>query len=806
VKSIIVLLVAACLGAALLASPATASAEVCPNEQLRSGYSASLPDCRAYEMVSPVGFEPFKGNPLGYQASVTGARVAFYAKAGAPPGSASFGPYYLSTRGSGGWSTEDAIPPQTTAGGDFCYPSVLYSPDLSKSVLQDGWNWGEGYPKYPDDNGSNNCSHDEPPLVSGEPRGAQNLFLRDNETPSYQLVNVTPPGVGPRDAWFQVGSSDFGHIVFTDPLRLTPEAPTPPTREAGGYSVGEDVYEFAGGVVRLVTLLPDGTPAWGLLANGDESGQRQTSAVWTHAVSADGERIFFYAGGELSVPEGSPGVAGTYVGGGLYLRENTSREQSSIAAGKCADPTRACTVQIDAAQSGAPGPSGNGHFQWATPDGSKVFFTDESKLTAESKAETGKPDLYEYDLNRPEGQRVADLTAKAPEAASVQGLSGISDDGSRVYFVAEGVLTGEQANSQGAKAQAGHPNLYLRHAGVTTFIATLDAFGEDSQEGSKEGDTCDWESYSPPAERLRGEDWGNCMSARVSPSGEFLAFNSLRSLTGYNNIVAATGERNHEIFLYEAAKNKLSCASCDPTGAPPTAEARSGADPRIAPSMHEEQWYRTPSYLQRNLSDTGQVFFDTQNRLLPGDTNGLMNVYEYQSGHLSLISSGTSSEAAIFRDASASGNDVFFITTQALVGSDTDNTMSLYDARVNGGFAEPPSSSVCEGEEACHGALAPAPALSSPGTASFSGPGNPVVKPGNSVKKPSACKAGFKRARVHGMIVCKRKRNQHKHKHKRKKHIHHAMLADVGLSWWSQVKGLQRHRWNIDPRPYERPG
>jgi hypothetical protein len=763
------LAVAVCWGL-LLVVPVVASADGCANAAFRGGVSGALPDCRAYEMVSPLGFEPFRGiNALGYEASVAGGRIAFYSKYGAPEGtgSASFGPYFLSTRGPAGWSTENVIPPQSTAGGDFCNPSIVFSPGLSKGVLQDGWNWGEGYPRYPDDNGSTNCSHDEPALVAGEPRGAQNLFLRDNNLASYQLVNLTSPVAPPRDAWFQGGSSDFSHLLFTDPNVLTPEAPAPPTHAAYFYSVGEDLYEWVGGVLRLVTLLPDGTPVWGLLANGDESGGTQGSASWTHALSTSGERVFFIAGGEArGVGEGQ-----TYVGGSLYLRENAGRAQSAIAGGACVEPAKACTVQIDSAAPEASGAGGGGHFQWASADGSRVFFTDESKLTVDSTAEAGKPDLYEYDVNPETGAAgtLTDLTVHAGEPADVQGLSGVSDDGSYVYFVGDGALTGGQANSQGATAQPGKPNLYLRHAAATTFIATLDALGENPQEGAEEGDSCDWNSYSAPGgAKIEPEQPDNCMSARVSPDGSFLAFNSLRSLTGYNNLrVGGGGERNHEIFLYQATQNTLSCVSCDPNGSPPTAEARGGEDPHIAPPTHGEQWYRTPSYLGHYLTDTGDVFFSTTNQLLPADENTAEDVYASNHGKLSLISTGKSPDMSRFRDATPNGDDIYFLTTQALIGTDTDNTLSLYDARVNGGFPEPtPPLIPCPDEDACHGAAATPPTSTTPLSTVFTGPPNPTNPTSNPPTPPTLhCKKGYKKIKTHGHTICKHATKHHKHKH-----------------------------------------
>jgi hypothetical protein len=754
--------------AALLALPGAASAEGCPNEQFRTGPSAALPDCRAYELVSPVGLEPDvhdanTGAPVGYAASTSGDRIAWYSREGAPAGSPSYGPYFLSRRGPDGWSKpEDVIPPQSTASGLFCYPSIVYSPDLSRGVLQDGFSWGEGYPAQEKIKRSDNCSHDEPALVQGEPRGAQNLFLRDDETASYQLVNVTPPGLPARDAFFQDGSTDLSHLVFSDPLALTPEAPTPPALTVAHFAVGEDLYEWANGVVRLVSVLPEGQAAWGLLANGNQSDRVSDSAVFTHAVSADGERVFFYAEAEFS--------GGSYVGAGnLFLRENAAQPRLE----ECAGPARACTVQVDAAQGGPE--SGAGRFQWASADGSKAFFTDERKLTKDSKAQVGKPDLYEYDLSRPPLQRLVDLTGGASEPASVQGLSGVSDDGSYVYFVAEGDLSGVQANSQGDKAQAGKPNLYLLHAGAITFIARLNAFKEDPQERDEAGDFCDWNSLSSPDDLASGVEKETCMSARVLPDGAFLAFNSLRELTHYHNVVEATGLRDNEIFLYDAAHNTLSCASCEPGGAPPTANPTSGEDPLILAPSRDEQWFRTPGYLTRQLSEDGRVFFSTQNRLLPADENGQMDVYEYEGGQLSLISSGKSADFSRFRDASPSGNDVFFATTDGLVGRDSDNTMSLYDARVGGGFAEPvPPPPACdEGERACRGPLSEAPLSPSPLSASFMGPGNLPASPPPPPPPPpkTHCKKGFRKARVHGRSVCKRVR-RHKPKHHAKRGAH----------------------------------
>ena len=65
------------------------------------------------------------------------------------------------------------------------------------------------------------------------------------------------------------------------------------------------------------------------------------------------------------------------------------------------------------------------------------------------------------------------------------------------------------------------------------------------------------------------------------------------------------------------------------------------------------------------LTDAGQVFFETNEALVPSDTNGQLDVYEYEGGGAHLISSGTSSFESVLEDASESGDDAFFSSAQA---------------------------------------------------------------------------------------------------------------------------------------------
>jgi hypothetical protein len=229
---------------------------------------------------------------------------------------------------------------------------------------------------------------------------------------------------------------------------------------------------------------------------------------------------------------------------------------------------------------------------------------------------------------------------------------------------------------------------------------------------------------------------GNGLNARVSPSGRYLGFTSSESLTGYDNKVY------DEIYLYDAGANELSCASCNPTGAPPIGNAfiRTPTEPSIGGTL-------TQTVLSRNVTDSGQVFFDTPDALVPHDNNGDEDVYIYKEGHVHLISSGTQAGPSYFLDASENGSDVFFTTLQQLVRRDTDQSYDIYDARVDGGFSEAGYQPPCA-DEGCRGLASNPPVLSLPDSASLISSGNVTSAPAMKAKakaKPAKCKKAYVR-------------------------------------------------------------
>ncbi len=104
----------------------------------------------------------------------------------------------------------------------------------------------------------------------------------------------------------------------------------------------------------------------------------------------------------------------------------------------------------------------------------------------------------------------------------------------------------------------------------------------------------------------------------------------------------------------------------------------------------------------------------------------------------------------------ASGTDVFFSTDDRLVPGDTNTVQDIYDARAGGGFAET-TGAPCQSSEACHQGGTVEGSSSSPATLGFSGVGNLPPEPPPASKRKAAA-----RKRTKAVKGCRAIRNRHK--------------------------------------------
>jgi hypothetical protein len=713
----------------------------CPNEHLRTGASAQLPDCRAYEMVSPLdknggdvrASPPISDYYLGSftQSSLGGQRITYTSgTAFGDAVSAPFASQYLSSRGADGWTTHGISPRRGTAVFE------------GKGELPVGY-WDvqtlfEGF--TPDLCGAWVKDVSVEPLTADGLVGYVNLYRRSNcgETAdTYEaLTNQGPFGPASEylngNAWagggagpglrFQGASEDMRHQVFISNAALTPDA-------VPGTNL--QLYDLHDGKLELLSVLPDGNPNPGSSYAGTSGSMVHTreSAV-EHAVSADGSRVFWTARSGAA----ADGVGPLFVRIDGEVTVPVSKEAEELSGKNAA------------------------RFWTAAEDGSAVLLTAEN--TGSSSVAN---DLYEFD--------VEEALADGPEATrliahQVVGVLGASDDLSRIYFVstedlAEGAVPGEW-------------NLYLEEGGSSALVATL-----------SDGDAEAHIVGVSPVDRQPIKRAG-----RISPDGGHIAFQALGALTGDRNVDPETGKRYAEVYRYAAETQELVCVSCNPSGVRPSGLPLAFSNPFDTPFTSEPsfnarlgQAATLPTcerdlHCSRVLSDDGnRLYFHSYEALVLSDTNGVKDVYQWEApgagsceetdsnyfaqngGCLSLISTGTSRQPSEFYDASADGRDVFFSTTSGIDPRD-EGLIDVYDARAGGGFALPAEPAACEGE-ACQ--LTPSPPNdATPASSSFQGAGNAVEKG----RAPRRCPKGRRKAKVRGKVRCL-PRNPRATKHRR---------------------------------------
>jgi hypothetical protein len=666
---------AAAAAALLSLTAAPALADDCPNAGLRAqNNSTQLPDCRAYELVTPVfkeGFSPVlsgitDAGRLTFLANGNFANNGM-AAAGLPGGNT-----YLAEREESGWAIK-GLPPH----GPEYYTDTSISPfaaavssDLGSSL----WLMRRG---------------DQTNVVS-------DLYIRRSDDTFTRIGSGldTLDHVGGRT---HRASDDLSHIAFI---------------------VGDAAaYEYFGpdhAHMRRVDVDNADQPLTAA-CEAPRMGAQFGSAH--HVISTDGRVIFVQCNDD---------------GGAVFARVNGTTT-INVAGSQCtrgpSDPGGECTSHSRAT------------FEGASADGTRAYFTTGDQLVDGDTDDTN--DLYECDI--PTGTPVPvgsvnqcpDLreVSGAAEGADVQGVTRLSEDGSRAYFVAKGVLA-SNTDANGVPATTGDDNLYVwtRDAahpdGETRFLAKLDVADGAGANG------------------LWNSDWTGRL-AQATDDGRYLVFGSYAPLIDHG--AQADTDSARDIYRYDAQTGAMTRLSINVDGHGGN-EPGANANFTISSEASDKATKRTP---RTAMSDDGEsVVFNTTDALAPSDTNGTVDVYLWQEGRVSLISSGKPSDDQAVHAftnqplgataggislalISPSGHDVYFETTARMVSTDVDTVFDIYDARVDGGF-DLSTSPTCSGDACQSPPSAPLPPSQTGSTSSTGQAGPSQTTPAFTVAKLTA--------------------------------------------------------------------
>jgi len=665
----------------------------CPNELLRQETgSSNLPDCRAYELVSPGqagGAIVFTSDGPSSGEATNPPRLAFSGGWGLIPNSGgepsdSYGDLYVSTRTDEGWGTKYIGLPSSKeylTGGppwastdEMTYPGFWQAGVLANRSLSRVVDWSNGHPPFRGYyNGEYGEDASEAPYVWNTTTGA----LADR----WPTDLGTIPG-GEEFEGEPTASSDLSHFVFSSNVVFAP-----------GGAPG-DVYD-------------DNTTTDQISIASQAEGKRIEGAEPLQ-LSSDGSHILMSVGGGLC--RGDIQQVPLCGAGQLYMRIDDASTYE-IAPGHVVD------------------------YLGMTAEGSKLYFTSNEQLI-EGEETDSNAELYMWSQEGAEKGHPLTLISKpnggadntnscnaswtsncdavpvnvTSQATSYAGLGGNGRSDSFIASESGDIYFYSPAQLDGTKGIEGGQNLYLYRNGQVQLVTTL------------------------TSEATRMD---------VSPDGGHMTFITASQITGYDN------KGYTELYSFTPATGRVVCDSCAPNGESPTSNV-----------------YGSQNGLF--MTDDGRAFFFTENALVPQDTNQAEDVYEFVDGRPQLITSGTGPSFIHYGvvgeqtipgliGVSANGTDVYFGTTEVLVGQDLNGQeMKIYDARTDGGIPFVSPTPPCAAADECHGS----------GNAPLAGPSNGTGAPlgsGGNAQLPAASIHHKKR------ILHKRK----KAARHRRDHFHH---------------------------------
>jgi hypothetical protein len=759
----------------------------CPNAAVRQQTgSAYLPDCRAYELVSPANANAtllYPGGPATGQAT-SPSRFAFVGDYSSLPGTDTIetaGDLYLATRTDTGWVSRYVGLPGDQAGcmggpptdptsisnkePTWLTDTVLANPSMSQLL-----SWDDGTPRgctgtpFQESGYSLSPASNAPYLWDADGTLSQHLPTDLDALPGAEAALQCPYGghfsVVGQCSGETTASPDLTHLIFSsNQLDFAESGLT----EAPGSAYDDDL---ATGRVSLISKLPDcdpipQDPAYAAsvvpecgVSNRNRRPCPSEEYLRFPAVSADGSHVLISTATRSSEcdqeqntehqPQGCPRFSELPLH--LYMR---------IGGG--------LGVTYEIAEDKATGQPAVVEYVGMTEDGSEVFFTSEEHLTGEDEAHSGAS-LYMWSAARAEaGEQPLTLISKAaPGSPAGAGDTGeCSPSLATVHLTTVGEVPPAESpwtTACGVRPISTYPYSALpagtggngltdsaiaSRSGDIYFYSPEQLDGDRGVPGRpnlydyREGQLRFVAALSPERTCVPGFKGppicveGPIVRMQVTPDGSHMAFLTRSRLTSYDNA------GHLEMYSYTPSTETLLCDSCNPSGRPATADVEASQDGLF-------------------LTEDGRVFFSTAESLVPADTNEGSDVYEYVDGRPKLITPGTgtatapgSREAAGLVAVSANGTDVYFSTFDTLLSEDHNGDfLKFYDARVDGGFPQPTPTQPCAAAEECHGPGTEAPVLPTAGAAAALAGGN--ASPGHHKKAA--------------------KRKKHHKKHKKVKH------------------------------------
>jgi hypothetical protein len=608
--------------------------ELCPNDEYRIGLSANLPDCRAYELVTPAetsGLTPeaeatitrqFNNWLVAPSGGGVGERLSFFT-VGTLPGFDGNGILdgYRARRASGahpseGWSSELFSP--TYLEGAF---------KLNNSPSQEGVASDQEFSLW-------HVNPFEGTLAPGS-------YLRTSA--GFEVLGVGTLG-SDLEAFSHYVSPGGAHVIFSSTAHLEEAAPPKGINAIYDRAAGKSTAEVIsvdsegdpfGADASYLGATEDGSAVafevgGALYLRRDKETVQVAAAPNTFAgISEDGRRVFYV---DDNVSGQVPAAAGLWV--------------CEVDAGPCAGPGAHAATRISEKEGGP----ASGRFVVVSTDGSAAYFTSTEVLDDALEGTLGEDNLYLWDGASETIRFIGLLDAKDLAPA---GFQGSGDNLIRwpdaIASVISGVSGVGRATAPARSTPDGTMLVFQSYAQLTPYDnteATAGACGNAEEANEPCVEIYRYDAEAAPGERLA------CLSCDPTvqpPSGDSMLQDFGAGATTRASTLIPNITDNGEWVFFSSEDALL------------PEDANSVAD------VYE--WY---------ASGTGGCKRD--------------------GGCLALISSGQGDRDSFLYSMTPDGHDVFFSTLEKLHGKDNVSSPSIYDARVEGGIPDPPAPAPCQGD------------------------------------------------------------------------------------------------------------
>ena len=553
--------------------PPEGGVEPCENEAFRIGLSALLPDCRAYELVTPPdtdgrpptgGFAGAYGFPT-LRAAPDGNIATFTIEGGLIPGSRGAGSFngdsYLATRGTEGWTSELAGPLGEEVGALQKPSPGSVSPDQIYAFWEDT----DGvFLHYPD-------GHSEPVgrgSLGEEPRvdanliteGATHIVFTTNAGTAVPLEPNAPPAKVA--AIYERSAAGPTQVVSLLPGNVTPGA----TENASYLGASEDGEGLAFAIKGTIYLR----------LHGEETFEVAGAGSSFAGVAADGTRVFYLKAGNLFAFDAEEEEAISFSTSGDVTPVNVAE-----------DGTRAYFLS-PSVLSGQANPNG----EKAKAGAENLYLSEEGTISF--VAQVTKRDVEGEERNGEQfdglGLWLPGLQSQAP----AKDPSRTTPTGTTLLFESRANLTGFESSG---------------FAQVYRYDATENRLTCLSCNPTATPPTSDASLQSIKAEQFSPEPAGKRLKiANQSPDGRRAFFQTAEPLV--------TGDSDNKLDVYEWEENKV--GSCRIEG---------GCVYLISGGQSAG-----PDYLYAMSQSGDDVFFRTSDQLLPRDTETTLSIYDAREG------------------------------------------------------------------------------------------------------------------------------------------------------------------------------